>query len=202
MKKRMILFLTLFLIGILAITVTSQIQGGTVSLEERQDCSVSYYNVTESVYGNVTRTRNTNTTCIDPVNLTPYICINGTESYQSYEITGNQIMLRNKTDCISRNSFSIRAQRDSVPKNYEIDFSNWGPCIHSEENGCVIVTCVSKYDGAHQGKFTDCKGGKSCQRFEICNYRIKVYYKNSRAEFAEDDPSFYLSQLAIREVEE
>ena len=86
----------------------------------------------------------------------------------------------------------------------QIDFSDWGPCIYSQENiggnSCLIVTCQSIYDGANDGQFHGCKGGTSCQRFEICDDSIKTFYKNSRESFVEDDPSFHLSKLAIGEA--
>ena len=65
-----------------------------------------------------------------------------------------------------------------------------------------MVRWVSLYDGAHKGQFTDCNGGKSCQKFEICDGSIKTFYKNSREGFVADDPSFYLNKLALKEVQE
>ena len=62
------------------------------------------------------------------------------------------------------------------------------------------MTCVSFYDGAHKGKFTNCNGGKSCQKFQFCDDKVKVFYKNSRDDFVEEDPTFYISKLAMNGV--
>ena len=202
MKIKKVLVLALLIVSVLALTVASQISQvtSTISVEELKDCTISYYNNTENVYGYVTKTRETRGLCLNPLNLSYYPCVNGTESYQSYEIVGSQIVLKNQTDCISRNSYVISIDKKGVIDKKEIDFSDFGPCIYNTENNCLVVTCVSKYDGAHNGQFTDCRGGKSCQKFVICDDNIKVYYRNSRENFAENDPTFYLPQLALKGV--
>lgn len=115
---------------------------------------------------------------------------------------GENIVTRNRTECKPDDKFIISIDKGVAVLKKQIDFSDWGPCIYNEENTCLIVTCVSLYDGAHEGQFIDCRGGKSCQKFEICDDSIDVFYKNSREDFVETDPSFYLPKLVLEEVAE
>ena len=110
------------------------------------------------------------------------------------------IIGKDKTECKPNDEFIISIDRGAATLKKQIDFSDWGPCVYEEQNSCLVVTCVSRYDGAHRGQFTDCKGGKSCQRFEICDNSIKTFYKNSREDFVADDPSFHLNKLSVKEV--
>lgn len=217
MKINKYVVLAILLVSLLTISVGSQIAdlspddkfkqttqltkiNDKIGLQEKQDCKIAYYNATEDIYGYIPRTRNVRGQCFNPANQSNYTCITGTEDYQSYEVIGNQIVLRNNTDCKST-SFVISITKGSVTEKKEIDFSDWGACIYSEENGCLVVTCVSHDDGAFNGQFTDCKGGKSCQRFEICDGNIRTFYKNSRKDFVENDPTFYHGKLPLKEVE-
>ncbi len=170
----------------------------TISLEEKETCITSFYNEVQDLYGNCvyyhnyTRCLNTsgpNTDCSLQQDLQNFRCKTG-------EIT----VTNNKTECKPNDEFIISIDQGTAVLKKQIDFSDWGPCVYSEENSCLIVTCVSRYDGAHKGQFTDCKGGKSCQRFEICDNSIKTLYRNSREDFVENDPSFYLNKLALKEV--
>lgn len=199
MKLNKIIVLSIFLISLLALIVASQVPQRAISIEEKQDCTTTYYNQTENVYGYVTRTRDTYGTCFNAQNSSYYWCVNGTESYQSHEIIDNPVVLINITDCRT-SSFVVSIIKGDVTEKKEIDFSNWGACIYGMEDNCMIVTCVSHDDGTFKGQFTDCKGGKSCQKFQICDNQIKVFYKNSREDFVEEDPTFYISKLAYREV--
>ena len=171
--------LSVLLISLLAFTSLSQISQVTdaITIEEKQDCTTTFYNKTENVYGYVTKTRNTYGTCFNPANQSYHLCINGTEFYQSYEPVDTIVVLKNTTECQKSNSYLISISKDNVVAKKELDFSSFGPCIYATENNCLVVTCVSKYDGAHKGQFTDCTGGKSCQKFEICNDKARVLYK-------------------------
>lgn len=172
-----------------------------ISFDEKQDCAIGFSEESVKVFGNVTRTINTYGTCFNAINQSFHQCINGTETYQSYEYLGSQIVLRNTTNCKTK-SYLVSVNKNNDIKKYELDFSSWGPCIQETENNCLAITCVSLTDGAHLGKFTNCKGGKSCQKFVICNNKISVLYKNSREDFVEHDPTFYLKKLNLKEVSE
>ena len=218
MKVNKFILLLLFVIALLALTVASQITHGNphsqaeasskitkatekISVEEPQDCTITYYNQTENVYGNVTRTRTKYNKCFDSINQSYYDCANGTEDYLSYEIVGSQISLKNNTNCASKNSYIISIDKGGVNSKKEIDFSNWGVCVQNTENDCLAVTCGTLKGGsARNGIFNGCDGGKTCQKFLFCEDGTKVLYKSSRNEFIEEDPSFHLSKLALKEA--
>lgn len=197
------------LVSALALAVASQdvqefykttVINDKISFDEKQDCTISYHNSTENIYGNVSRIRDTYTTCYNAPNQSYYQCVNGTENYQSYEVIGSQTVLKNNTNCGATKSYTISVQRKNDVKKYELDFPSWGACVQNVESDCLVVTCVSLNDGAHKGQFVDCKGGKSCQKFRICENDIKVYYKNSWDQFVDEDPTFYLNKLELKEV--
>ena len=106
----------------------------------------------------------------------------------------------NRTECNPQNKLVISIDKGISIAKQEIDFSQWGACIYNSENNCLIVTCQSIYDGANDGNFHGCEGGTSCQRFEICKDGIRTFYKNSRSDFVEYDPTFHLPKLEIKEV--
>lgn len=171
----------------------------TIILEEKSVCSTEFYEEVQTIYGdcihydNYTHCLNTsgvNTDCFPQQDKMSFSCK-----------TGEDIFYRNRTECIPNDEFIISIDKDTAVLKKQLDFSDWGPCVYEEENNCLVVTCVSLYDGAHKGQFTDCKGGKSCQRFEICDDSIKTFYKNSREDFVEYDSSFHLPKLALGEVE-
>ena len=219
MKINKVLVLAIFLVSALAITVASQIsQVASISIEEKQDCTITYYNQTENVYDYVTRERDAygnckyfsnftlclntsgpNTDCSAQQRIYNFSCITGKESYQSYEVTDNLIVLKNRTDCHT-NSYLVSVDKGSAIVKKEIDFSSWGACIYNAENNCLIVTCQSIYDGANDGQFHGCKSGTSCQKFIICDDKVQVFYKNSRNDFVAEDPTFHLSKLALKEA--
>jgi len=210
MKISKMLVLTLFLVSVLALAALSQIDPITNSvtktnqvtpnivLQETDTCTIDFYNEPQDVYVN----------CIYYHNYTYCSNISGSNtgcSLQQNSLnttckTGQITVAKNNTQCKPNNEFTININQNNVVLKKQIDFSDWGPCAYNAENNCLIVTCVSNEDGAFQGKFTNCNGGKSCQKFEICDNSIKAFYKNSREGFVADDPTFYLSQLALKEV--
>ena len=224
-RKTKLVVLVLVIISLLAISVFSYVRSQlnqvtpTISLKEIEDCETIYYDEIEDVYGYVTRERNVYGICIyylnstvcddEPLNKSchttttekEYQCVTGKESYQSYEKIDEKVVKKNKIECTPK-KYLVSVDKKGVVTKNELDFSDFGPCIYEVENNCLIVTCVSRYDGAHKGQFTDCKGGKSCQKFEICDDSIRTFYKNSREDFVEDDPTFYLNKLALKEVSE
>lgn len=212
MKKINLFVLFLVIISLLSIAALGQLSPiskivtksnqitSAISLEEKETCTTSFYYEVQDVYGD----------CNYYINYTSCLNASGpntdcslkqdTKNFQCK--TGENIVTKNKTECRPNNEFIMSIDKGTAVLKKQIDFSDWGPCIYNEENNCLVVTCVSLYDGAHRGKFIDCRGGKSCQRFEICDNSIKTLYKNSREDFVADDPSFHLNKLAVKEVPE
>jgi hypothetical protein len=172
----------------------------TISLEEKETCTTKFFDVVEDVIGTCTYYHNF-TNC---VNITgPNTGCFADQSSWDYECkTGEKVTPSNSTSCVANDEFVISVDQGLTTLKKQIDFSDWGPCVYESQNSCLVVTCVSLYDGAHKGEFVDCNGGKSCQKFEICDGSIKTSYKNSREDFVADDPSFHLSKLALGEVSE
>lgn len=214
MKKINLIIIGLAIAILLSVTALSQIAlspiskvvtknteiSPALSLEEKETCVTEFYEETEAVYDDCIYYRNTtnclnttgeNTDCTDEKKLEARTC-------KMEDI----VVQKNKTICKPNENYVITITDGKTVLKKQIDYSDWGPCIHEENNGCLVVTCVSNEDGAFKGQFTDCTGGKSCQKFEICDGNIKTYYKNSREDFVESDPSFFLPKLQIKEVEE
>lgn len=200
MKCNKALIAGILVISILAITVASQLIQITnsVTLDNKQTCQNIPYVETKTMfqncmhYYNYTRCLNTtgpDTDCSPRQEIVNLSC-------NPYTVS----IPKNRTECRPDNKFVITIDNGNAVAKKEIDFSDWGPCIYSNEDGCLIVTCVSRYDGAHQGQFVDCSGGKSCQKFIICDKSIKTFYKNSREDFAEEDISFNQNKLSLKEV--
>mgnify|MGYP001589182513 CR=1 FL=1 len=173
----------------------------SISLNESETCTTEFYDEKQQLYNN----------CIYYHNYTGCLNTSGPNTGCSLQqATWNLqcpktiTVTKNRTTCEPNDDFIISIDQGAAVLKKQIDFSDWGPCIYSQEtinsNSCLVVTCVSLYDGAHRGQFTDCRGGKTCQRFEICGSNIKTFYKNSREDFVENDPSFYLPKLGIKEV--
>lgn len=210
--KRINLVIALVVVAVLlSITALSQLQSPitntitknnqitpSIGLEEKDTCTTTFYDETEDVFGNCIYYQNytycsnvsgANTGCSIQQNTRNFQCATGTTK-----------ITKNTTECKPDNNFVITIDHGAATLKKQVDYSNWGPCIYETQNSCLIVTCVSNEDGAFKGQFTDCNGGKSCQRFEICDNSIKSFVKNSRDDFVADDPSFYLSKLVILEV--
>jgi len=218
MKVNKVVVVILFVVSIVALAAISQISElktefpesetrskftqatDKISVDEIQDCTITYYNATRGVYGYVTRVRDINDTCFDSINQVNYTCAKGSEQYQSYEFLGTEVVLKNDTDCRTK-SFVISIDKGVVIDKKEVDFSSWGICINSTENNCVAITCGTLRGGsARNGIFNGCDGGKSCQKFLFCPDSIKVHFKASRSDFVEEDPTFRLNKLEYKEV--
>ena len=211
--KKINLFMLMFVIAILlSITVFSQISPiqytinkfnqitSTITLEEKDTCTIEFYDEVQDVYGTCIYYTNS-TGCLNTSGPNTDCSVNQEQFYYSCK-TGETTVAKNKTECKPNDEFIISIDKGAAVLKKQIDYSNFGPCIYEEQNSCLVVTCVSMYDGAHKGQFTDCNSGKSCQRFEICDDNINTLYKNSREDFVENDHSFYLDKLAIKEVPE
>lgn len=210
MKIRKVLVAALLLVSILALTVASQINPvnnlvskisqvtPTISLEEREQCTTSFYDEIKPLIGNCVYYNNY-TGCLNTSGPNTACSLQQTQINIGCKI-GETIITRNTTKCKPDNNFIISINQGTAVLKKQLDYSEWGPCIYEAKNNCLVVTCVSLYDGAHKGKFTDCRGGKSCQRFEICDNSIRTFYKNSREDFVEYDATFYLPRLVLNEV--
>jgi len=213
--KKINLFIAIFVIAILLsigalsqssplskiVSKISQITP-TISLEERDTCATVFYDEVQDVIGTCIYYHNY-TSCLNTTGPNT-ACSSKQDQIGSQCKTGQVTVPKNRTECKPNDEFIISIDQGAATLKKQIDFSDWGPCVYSQEtinsNSCLVVTCVSLYDGAHQGKFIDCKGGKSCQRFELCDNSVKTLYKNSREDFVEQDDSFHLSKLALTEV--
>ena len=198
MKTSKVIVVALFVL-LFAFAVTSQ--RATITAQENQDCTTTYYNSTEPVYGYVTKTRDSIGSCYNPANSSYYPCVNGTETYQNYEVTGYLTVLRNNTVCHQK-SFVVTTTRALSTERKEIDFSHWGVCVQSgNENGCITILCGSQHGGsAVNGAFNGCDGGKSCKKFLFCEDGIKVFVKGSQPDFVQADPTYHLPALDVKEV--
>lgn len=203
MKINKSIVLVLLLIGLLAITVASQISQvtDTISVEEPQTCATISFDEIQVIYE----------TCIDFYNYTS--CLNSSGPNTDCSLnqiqrnftckTDELVIKKNLTECNSLNKFIVSINKGAVIEKKEIDFSSWGVCINTTENNCLTITCGTLKGGsARNGVFNGCDGGKSCQKFLFCKDGTKVLYKDSRNDFAEYDPTFHLSPLAIKGVGE
>jgi len=211
--RKINIFVVIFIIAVLlSIFVLSQLSPissiitntnkitPTITLQDKETCITEFYDEVQEIYEECVYYYNY-TDCLNTSGLNTDCSLkHNTWTFQCK--TGEKTVTKERTECKPDNNFIISIDKGTAVLKKQIDFSEWGPCVYEEENNCLIVTCVSNDDGAFKGQFTDCTGGKSCQRFEICDDSIKTLYKNSREDFIEDDPSFYLDKLAIKEVEE
>src|SRR3989338_6791525 len=148
----------------------------TISVEEKDICTTSFYDEVQDVYGSCTYYQNYSF-CSNSTG--PNTGCSGQQNTWNFECkTGTSATTKNKTECRPNNDFIITIEQGAADLKKQIDYSDWWPCVYSQENiagnSCLVITCVSLYDGAHNGQFTDCRGGKSCQRFEICDSSIKT----------------------------
>src|SRR3989338_8483311 len=209
MKKIALVFIGMALAVLLSLGVLSQLSPLTysetsveqatdeISVEERQDCTMEFYTEIADVidtcnyyhnYSVCTNASGTGTGCIAQQRIQPFSCK-----------TGQTASLRNQTSCTSQQKIYIEVEGDESTLAKELDYSFFGPCVREVENECLVITCVSYYDGAHNGQFTDCLGGKSCQKTVICEDGTSVYYKNG-GEFKREDPAFFLEKMELEEV--
>lgn len=211
MKKIKILAVFVIIV-LLSITALSQLDSivntikevdeitPSIGLEQEKVCTTVFYDEIEYEYGE----------CYEYYDGEH--CLNssgaGTDcSIQEFEIVkncvvGENIVLKNSTSCKFDDEYLISIDKGSIVLKKQLDYSDFGPCVYEENEGCLIVTCQSKYDGANDGKFHGCKPGTSCQKFEICDDGIKTFFKNSRNDYSASDLSFFLPELSLGEVEE
>ncbi len=167
-------------------------------LVQSQTCTTSFFDEVIPTYQQCTYYSNY-TSCLNSTG--PNTDCSARQSISTFQCQiGASTVTKNTTSCTPDKEFIIETIDGGTTLKKKIDYSDWGPCVHEIAGSCLIITCVSYNDGAHNGQFTDCNGGKSCQRFEICDDYTKTTYKNSREDFVEDDPSFYYKRLAVQEV--
>ena len=213
MKKIIFAIAVLLGIAVLSLMAASQLSGQdplvetestftyinpALDLKETSTCTTTFFEEMQPVYGNCTFYLNS-TSCLNASG--PNTTCNQEQSAYDYQCqTGTSTVTKNSTICTPNKEFILEFKNETTTiLRKRIDYSDWGPCITDIQDYCLIVTCVSLYDGAHNGQFTDCRGGKTCQRFEICDDSIRTAYKNSLEEFVENDPTFYYKKLQIEE---
>ena len=211
MKKINLFVLVLVIAVVLSLTALSQLNPitntaskiypitSTISLEEKDICTTSFFNDVQDVYSN----------CVYYYNYTSCLNSSGPNTACSLEQnqynfkckTGETTAISNKTECRPSNKFTVSIGHGAFIETKEVDFSRWGVCIKENENECVAVICGSQQGGsAVNGVFNGCDGGKSCQKFLFCQDGVKVLYKASRNDFVEQDPTFHLSKLELKGV--
>jgi len=171
-----------------------------IAVKQDETCTTEFYEEGNDVYGTCTKIVNS-TSCTNSTGPNTG-CTTSQEEVSYGCITGVNAILRNKTQCSPEGKYLLEINDGSKISKKQLDFGQWGACKYENENNCLIVICVAHDDGAFKGQFTDCKGGKSCQRFEVCDGSLRVFVKNSREDFVEEDPSFYLPKLGLKEVGE
>ena len=179
MKKIALVFIGMALAVLLSLGVLSQLSPITysessvekltnaISVEEIQDCNVEFFNEIEEIYENCNYYRNY-TTCTN-VSGPGTGCLSQ-QDVQIFNCKSSQVIhVRNQSTCVPKQKIFIEVDEGWFKTSKkELDFSSFGPCKQEIENDCLVITCVSAYDGAHNGKFVDCLGGKSCQKAVIC----------------------------------
>lgn len=214
MKKINLIVVGLIIIVLLSVGVLSQLALSPVtnvlvkdtlvtasaSLEEKETCVTEFYEETEDIYGSCIYYDN-GTSCLNVTGKNTDCSVSQT-TWNFRCKTGEEVLNKNKTTCRPNEKFEITINDEKTTLRKQIDYSDFGPCIYEEVDNCLVVTCQSKYDGANDGVFHGCKSGTSCQKFEICNGEVKTYYKNSRNDFVEEDPTFVVPKLVAKEVEE
>lgn len=198
MKINKVIVLVLVICA-LAFAVTSQSPQSKISVEELKACSTNFYDEVQAIFIG----------CIHYYNYTHCLNSSGPNSdclLQQNQInsscrTGETIVTKNSTECKSLGKFIVSFDHDSSIQKKEVDFSNWGVCVSSTENGCLIITCGTLKGGsARNGVFNGCDGGKACQKFLFCQDGIKILQKASRKDFVEADPTYNLPELAVKGV--
>jgi hypothetical protein len=201
-----VLLLGLFSVGAVNIHPVKNILKETefisskIQLEKKTICETKFYNELKPVYGD----------CIEDIEVVNCLNTTGPDTDCRLEKPQNTVrcklrdesILKNKNLCKPDDKFIISIDEDKAILKKQLDFSEFGPCIYEEKNDCLIVTCQSRFDGAHSDQFSGCRSGTSCQKFEICDGSIKTFYKNSRDDFALVDETFHLKKLSLGEVEE
>ena len=162
--KKILLIAMLVLVGIMFVGIV-QSKNATVTINEEEYCETVKYEEKEPTYKDVIEERTVWDTCIGYAEENQsdyeYRCNERIVQETVKRKTGEKTVKKTKQECKPK-SYTITVDAIKVSE-YKLDFSDWGPCVYEEENGCTVVTCVSKLDGAHNGEFTDCRPGKSCQ---------------------------------------
>ena len=84
-----------------------------------------------------------------------------------------------------------------VKQKFKLDFDSDYTCLPSEDSEKVTILCDSKLDGNGDGK---CQAGETCIKFEVQGNNLKKYYRNSRPDFVENDPTFRQKEINMVEI--
>lgn len=194
MRKISLAFFVIVLLSLAAFNVMSQLQmTPKISLEEKETCQLVNYDEVKDVIGECSETRNVNH-CLNTSGPNTD-CSLHQETLNWTCKTGTQTVQKQKNSCSPHNKYEIVV--DNVKK--ELDFSSFGPCAYEVENNCLVVTCVSEHDGAHNGQFVGCKSGMSCQKMKICENSVEQFV-HARDKFVKSDADFLWDHLELKEV--
>lgn len=194
MKKNLLIMV--FVLAALSIVVYAATR---ISIQKTTDCKTVYYDETEDIYEYVTKERPVYGICtaFSEENQTEYEyrCQTGTEEYESYEKTGEQTVQKSKEVC--RDMTMDIILDGPTPKNYNLEYGDWGKCTYTSEDTTLIITCDSKLDGNNDGI---CKPGESCVQFRITTNGVQRFEKNSRYDWVEHDDTFVEERLQMEVV--
>src|SRR3989338_6870869 len=120
------------------------------------------------------------------------------------DVYSNCVYYYNYTSCLNSSGPNTACSLEQNQYNFKCKTGETTATSNKTEcrpnNNFVISIDKGNAILKKQIDFSDCKGGKSCQKFVICDNSIKTFYKNSREDFVESDPTFFLDKLAIQEV--
>src|SRR3989338_6480302 len=144
MKKINIFVLVIAVAVLLSITVLSQLSPivktvtktsqitPTISLEEKDTCTTKFYDEVQDIYGNCVYYYNY-TTCLNTTG--PNTGCSLQQESKNYECkTGEITVTKNTTECRPNDDFIISIDQGAATLKKQIDYSDWGPCIYSQEN--------------------------------------------------------------------
>jgi len=194
MKKALIM---IFVLAVLSITVYSvsysksnnvQITDN-IGLESVQDCQLVTWTEPEPVYGECSYTE---MACDDePINKS---C---SEKTITYTCKTGEVQTEKSEEICDNNNLRLEVNTAEELKEYKLDYGEWGKCSYEKQGETLVITCDSKYDGNNDGI---CKPGESCTQFKVTKDNIQKLVKNSEYEFKEEDSTFFLEQLDLKEV--
>lgn len=165
-----------------------------ITLDEIKDCETVFWNETENIYGTCTHEYSIRKCDDEPINNSCHIV----QESKNYEcITGYNTSAKSKEICKDK-EMRLLAGELSGGKKYRLTYGDWGKCGYLPGTDSVIITCDSKNDGNEDGI---CQPGESCVSFIVSKNRIERFFRNSRADFTSDDPTFYQDKLTMEEEE-
>ncbi|HIH39007.1 hypothetical protein J4460_05885 [Candidatus Woesearchaeota archaeon] len=108
-----------------------------------------------------------------------------TVSWYTYTRIGERLVASGNQNCYDK-SLTVSSSKEDIV----IGDDDW-VCVSEDQAHCVLVTCQSKFDGAHFGEYTGCGSGSTCRQYTVCeDGTVTVKEKNSNPSFSDWDASF------------